>query len=262
MIEPRPNDALRLDQRLNAATAVAPRTDYLGLTKTLSYSFIFVMPLFILYEVGMLGLTAGFGTNVRIGADVFLRKVLALVGIDSTLVFGLLVMVAGLVILGVERRRGIRLNPRWFLGMFGESLAYAIVVGLAVSTVISAVLSFPPLQLEAATTRSLAEGLVLSLGAGLYEELLFRLILVTGLFALLRLIPISTFASYSIAAVIGAIIFSWVHYLGPLGDAFEVSSFAFRALMGLALNGLFLWRGFGIAAMTHALYDVLVTLFV
>ena len=61
-------------------------------------------------------------------------------------------------------------------------------------------------------------------------------------------------------AVIGALIFSWVHYIGPLGYEFTVSSFAFRALMGLALNGLFLTRGFGIAAMTHAIYDVIVTI--
>lgn len=258
MIEPRQTDALKLDQRLNAAAAVAPRSDYLGLTKTLSYSFVFVLPLFLLYEIGMVVLHVGLGTNVRIGADVLIRQFLALVGVDSTLWLGVLVMVVGAVILGAEYRRGIRIRPAWFLGMLAESAVYAVVVGMAVSMIVGAIMAMPALQIPG-TTR-FAENLVLSLGAGLYEELLFRLVLVSGLFALLRLLPISTAAAYSIAAVIGAIIFSWAHYVGPLGDPFQLSSFAFRAIMGLALNGLFLLRGFGIAAMTHALYDVMVTL--
>ncbi|NBB73510.1 MAG: CPBP family intramembrane metalloprotease, partial [Bacteroidetes bacterium] len=56
---------------------------------------------------------------------------------------------------------------------------------------------------------------------------------------------------------LGAAIFSAVHYVGPFGDAFTLASFSFRFLFGLALNGLFLWRGFGVAAWTHALYDVM-----
>lgn len=61
------------------------------------------------------------------------------------------------------------------------------------------------------------------------------------------------------AAFFGALIFSWVHYTGAYGDDFQLGSFTFRFVMGLVLNGIFLWRGFGIAAMTHALYDVVVT---
>ena len=64
--------------------------------------------------------------------------------------------------------------------------------------------------------------------------------------------------AYLIAAVVGAAIFSAVHYIGPLGDVFELPSFIFRFLFGLALNALFLVRGFGVAAWTHALYDILV----
>lgn len=254
------SDSLRLDQKLNAATAVAPRTDYLGLTKTLTYSYLFVLPLFLLYEGGMLVLHAGWGTNVRIGADVLLRRVLAAVGIDSTLWLGALVLAVGAVIVGMEWRRGIRVRPMWFGGMLLESAFYAVAVGYAVSVLVGAVFAAAPPLLQIAGAGGLAEGLVLSLGAGLYEELLFRLILVTGLFALLRQLPISKAAAYTIAAVAGALIFSWVHYIGPLGYTFTMSSFVFRALMGLALNALFLFRGFGIAAMTHALYDVFVTL--
>jgi hypothetical protein len=54
------------------------------------------------------------------------------------------------------------------------------------------------------------------------------------------------------------VLFSGAHYVGPLGDSFALPSFTFRFLFGLALNVLFLWRGFGVAAWTHALYDVMV----
>ncbi|HYE57311.1 MAG TPA: CPBP family intramembrane glutamate endopeptidase, partial [Rhodothermales bacterium] len=59
-----------------------------------------------------------------------------------------------------------------------------------------------------------------------------------------------------------ALIFSAIHYVGPYGDPFTLPSFVFRALFGLALNAVYLLRGFGVAAWTHAIYDVLVTLHV
>ena len=60
--------------------------------------------------------------------------------------------------------------------------------------------------------------------------------------------------------MVGALIFSAFHYIGPMGDTLEVGSFVFRTVAGLLLSGLFLVRGFGIAAWTHALYDVFLTL--
>jgi hypothetical protein len=62
------------------------------------------------------------------------------------------------------------------------------------------------------------------------------------------------------ATVLGAFIFSAFHYVGPLGDTLELGSFTFRMVAGLLLSGLFLLRGFGIAAWTHALYDVFLVL--
>ena len=100
--------------------------------------------------------------------------------------------------------------------------------------------------------------LSLSLGAGLYEELVFRVILVGGLFWLLNRLGAERRAAYVVAALVGALLFSAVHYVGVFGDPFEVGSFLFRFLFGLAMNVLFLVRGFGVAAWTHALYDVMV----
>jgi hypothetical protein len=67
-------------------------------------------------------------------------------------------------------------------------------------------------------------------------------------------------ASGVLATVLGALIFSAFHYIGPYGDRLELSSFAFRAVAGVLFSGLYLLRGFGIAAWTHALYDVFLSL--
>ena len=64
-----------------------------------------------------------------------------------------------------------------------------------------------------------------------------------------------------LATVVGAVIFSAFHYVGPYGDPFQLQSFAFRTISGVAFSALYLARGFGITAWTHALYDVFLLLF-
>jgi hypothetical protein len=110
-------------------------------------------------------------------------------------------------------------------------------------------------------TFDLRTQLTISLGAGIYEELLFRVLLVSGLFLLARRgFGWSGGLSGGFAAVAGALIFSAFHYIGPYGDPWALGSFTFRAVAGLLLSGLYLTRGLGITAWSHALYDVFVTL--
>jgi hypothetical protein len=55
-------------------------------------------------------------------------------------------------------------------------------------------------------------------------------------------------------------IFSAAHYVGPHGDLLDAFSFLFRFTAGAFFAVLFVFRGFGIAAGTHALYDIFVSL--
>ena len=98
----------------------------------------------------------------------------------------------------------------------------------------------------------------LSLGAGLYEELFFRVILISVLVFLISRVLSKKWLAYLVSALIAAFLFSTVHYIGEFGDPFTIGSFLFRFLFGLALNGIYVLRGFGTAAWTHALYDLLV----
>jgi membrane protease YdiL (CAAX protease family) len=133
-----------------------------------------------------------------------------------------------------------------------ESSIYAIVLGWFVGVTVGILFNVVPPQLARIDGPT---QLALSLGAGLYEELVFRVILVGGLFVVIRKFTERNLA-YLVAALIAAAIFSSVHYIGAFGDPFSIASFTFRFLFGLLLNGLYILRGFGIAAWTHALYDV------
>jgi hypothetical protein len=67
-------------------------------------------------------------------------------------------------------------------------------------------------------------------------------------------------ASAAFAVLIGALIFSAFHYIGPYRDELTHASFTFRTVAGVLFSGLYLLRGFGITAWTHALYDVFLAL--
>jgi membrane protease YdiL (CAAX protease family) len=98
---------------------------------------------------------------------------------------------------------------------------------------------------------------MISLGAGIYEELLFRVLLVSGLAWLAKTGFGWTGTAAALFAVLsGALVFSAFHYIGPYGDSFQMASFTFRAVAGVLFSGLYLLRGYGITAWTHALYDV------
>lgn len=242
--------------------ALVPRGEYFAVTRTLTYSYIFVLPLIVLYEIGVLLVNPGTQNQIRVSADIFIKRILGFVGIDGTLFVSAFILAVGAAIVLYERRHKIAIKPKYFAFMLGESLTYGIAIGMFVAWFVAELfaITWPPL-LQMAGRISTSQALVLSLGAGIYEELVFRLLLVSALVWALRLIkPIDERKRYIIAAVIGALIFSAVHYIGAYGDPFGLQSFTFRFLMGLALNALFLWRGFGIAAMTHALYDVFVVL--
>ncbi|MBL7988563.1 MAG: CPBP family intramembrane metalloprotease [Chlorobi bacterium] len=253
-----PSVSTRLERALNPALMMNYQREYLKLTTTLTYGFLFTLPLVLIYELGTWILHTGGISNIQNGADVMVKRVLEMVGLSGTLAVSALLLLIGGIIYLYERRHRYPIIPRYFGFMFGESAVYAVGIGLLVQTLLANLFTLNIPTLSASPTGpGFFEAIVLSFGAGYYEEFVFRLLLVTGLYGVLQWAKnVGDKTRYAIAAVVGGLIFSWIHYIGPLGDQFELWSFTFRFLMGLAFNALFLLRGFGVAAMTHALYDV------
>ena len=96
------------------------------------------------------------------------------------------------------------------------------------------------------------------LGAGVYEEALFRLALVPCFFGALRLLQTPTVLASSLAVTASALLFSLAHHAGSPGEAFTWFAFIFRWLAGVYFAWVFVVRGFGVAVGTHSAYDMLV----
>jgi hypothetical protein len=232
------------------------------------YSLVFAFPLLVSYELLAFVLSHGEVTGVRNGADVLLRSLfVALGGRYGLALFGIVVIGGGAAIALRDLRRSGGIRARYLLWMLGESVAYALVFGMVAGTL--TVLVLPHLSTLAGVPtagfaqriQSLPTQLMISLGAGIYEELLFRVVLVSGLAWLgFRLFGWTRTAANAFAIVVGALIFSAFHYVGPYGEPLRLDSFTFRAIAGLLFSGLYVLRGFGITAWTHALYDVFLAL--
>ncbi|MFN2400215.1 MAG: type II CAAX prenyl endopeptidase Rce1 family protein [Gemmatimonadaceae bacterium] len=242
---------------------------YWSASRSHRYSLLFALPLLILYEVLAASLHSDLsrGGEVRNGADVILKTLFsAIAGPYGPILLGA-ILIGGslwLVIRDVRRNGG-----RWgvagsdarlpvFLAMFAESVLLALAFGVVVGGITQRLLRpFLSMALGPVAEMDWWTRVMISLGAGLYEELLFRVLLVSALALVAkRLFGLRVRAAGVVAAVSAAFIFSSFHYVGPFGDALELTSFTFRFIGGLFFSGLFLLRGFGITAWTHALYDL------
>jgi hypothetical protein len=226
-------------------------------TRAPRYSLLFALPLLLAYEV--LARTVASESGIRNGADVLLKSLFIMLGGRHGLTaFAVVVLGTGTVLVVRDWRGSGAPHPRFFLGMWLESVLYAAMFGGVTGTLTGLLLNGPRgLAATQGAPLGPADEFVVSLGAGVYEELLFRVVLVT----LLGRLATEWFKwrpgwSATFAIVLGAFLFSAFHYIGPFGDTLELGSFTFRMIAGLLLNGLYLARGFGIDAWTHALYDV------
>ena len=237
-----------------------PQT-YFELSRTLTYSAAAVLPLMVIYEVGAWWLNFGSPSGVRNAADVALKEPFMIFGAYGRHVFVGLLLIGVLAIYYLETiPQRIRLVKPYFIVMLAESAVYALLFGGVINGLMRAFR--PPFLAPGMSSMDLPTKFILSLGAGLYEEFVFRVILVSALFFLLRQgANVKAPRAYVAAALLGAALFSGYHYIGSMGDVFTFHSFIYRFLAGLILNVIYLARGFGIVVYTHALYDVLVTVF-
>lgn len=225
---------------------------YRALSRTPLTSLVFTLPLVLAYEGGVLLLGRGTPRN---GADVWLRQALDALGFGAYFLLPTLTVLGLLAWHHVEHDRW-HFSPGVLLGMAGESMLWALVL-VALARLQERLW---PLQVPPAAWESLTARLVGYCGAGLYEEVLFRLLMLPAVAWLLRRLGGSDETGLVGAIVLTSGIFSLAHYVGPLGDVFEPYSFTFRVIAGIFFALVFLGRGFGIAAGTHATYDMLVGL--
>ncbi|MHC4647998.1 MAG: CPBP family intramembrane glutamic endopeptidase [Planctomycetota bacterium] len=109
--------------------------------------------------------------------------------------------------------------------------------------------------------------IVTGIGAGIYEELVFRLVLICLLMLLFQdILRLNRKNAIILSVLISAALFSAYHHIdffsGHLYQTapFTWTEFVFRTIAGVYFAALFAIRGFGITAGTHAFYDIVATL--
>ncbi len=225
---------------------------YLKETRRPIYSMALVLPFFLIYHVGSLFLQA---TYIN-GADALIIRLLSALSVHSVFASALVLLVC-FIIWQVRTRASWDIQPRKLLLLFLESLCFAILLFL--------IFAYLPVLLSGASAGAASPGglekLVLYCGAGIYEELVFRGFLL-GLLILgaTRLLGMNKTPASICSAVLAALLFALFHYLGPAGDRFSWATFLQRTWGGLYFSALFVTRGFGVTAASHAFYDMLVGL--
>ncbi|MCC6671431.1 MAG: CPBP family intramembrane metalloprotease [Planctomycetes bacterium] len=214
-----------------------------------------VLPLWLLYEALRLTLAP----HERNGAEAILAEALGLLGPQAVLilrgVFAFTVLVAAWSL----HARAVPWAKVAAVSAL-EGTLYALLLGPLAA--ILATSSQRVLQAAApgSAQGSLAADLVASLGAGIFEELFFRLILLS----LLAYVAVRACAAFGVPRPLGvafavlasALLFALFHHLGPEAPPVHRGVFLFRTCAGLLLGILFVARGFGVAVYTHSIYDV------
>ncbi len=225
--------------------------------KNLLTSLVLVFPLFLVYQFGVL-----FTLPMLNGADfltVFLFRNLGL-STGAYLAYTVAVAVAFVIAVAMLRRKQ-KFDPKLIVPVFVESAIYALTMGSLIVFVMTRVLHVSPRLAGGIAGQGLGTRFVMSLGAGVWEETIFRLGIMTGLVVLLeRVLGLGRWVAVALALVVSSVLFSAMHHIPPYGDPLQLGVFVFRVLAGCFFGLIYWFRGFAIAVYTHALYDVYVLL--
>ena len=226
---------------------------YLLKSRTSFYSFLFTLPLFFLYEVNILFLSWDDILVVRNGADFLMRNILESFDIYGLYGLGLVFFLGLLVtyIFFIKEVQQQEVNVNFLFIMLAESMLWSLVLYFLLFKFM--VLLMNPIG------KTILQQVTLAIGAGIYEEFLFRVLLIAGLSGILGFVFMwdKTFKNI-IAVVLSGGIFSAFHFMGEYGDFFSMELFLIRFFAGLILGVLYMYRGFGITAYTHSIYDLIV----
>ncbi len=260
-----------------AAPAGAPApASYWELSRRPLHVLLFLLPLIVAYEIGMplLPQPQGASGYLDIKAHGWLVRFFEMVGIAQTggLYLGGLAIVIVLVCWHLINRDPLRVRPSTLAGMALESAV--LTLPLLVMGALLARLMFAPAGGAGPEAAALSPGaplaagdvwrgmnigskITISIGAGLYEELVFRMLLIAAVHTVLvDLGKASHFVGGLVAVIVSAALFTWYHPLDSGGEHSRLHAMLSYFLLGLYFGVVFISRGFGIVVAVHALYDI------
>jgi hypothetical protein len=216
----------------------------------LATSLVLIVPLLFAYEVGVL-----FSASVN-GADLITRGVYALCGGDRAIYLTVHAAAAIGFLLWLRRSQRAAVLELDVVGPVAlEATLYALTLGAAISLIVRDVLG-----LGAGDAAGAGRAIVAALGAGVHEELVFRLGLFLGGATLLRHLGAPPRAARAAALIASSFAFAAAHHVGAAGEPWAADAVAFRALAGAAFAAIAWHRSLAHAVYAHVLYDLYVAL--
>ena len=232
---------------------------YSELSREPLYMLAFLLPMIVFYEVALYSSRAHTSAHIQIKAHDHLVKFFEMFDMPVTqgLWLGGIAIVTILFVWHVYN--GNRWTIRWQIvgGMALESICFTVPLVL-----FGAVLGGYAAAASASSIGSLDmfDKIAVSFGAGLYEELLFRMLLIAGIHSVVcNVFKQSNVMGLGIGVFASALLFALYHDLPNAGTLSPIVLFFFFGA-GVYLGLLYVIRGFGIAAATHAGYDVIATI--
>ena len=222
-------------------------------TRSSFYSFLFTIPLFFIYEVGILFLSKDDILVVRNGADFLMRSILESFGIFGLYGLGAIFLIGFIItyIYFFNDKSNKSIRADYLFIMIFESVCWALILYFLLSKFM--------LVLMNPIGKTITQQVTLAVGAGIYEEFFFRVMLISGLTGIIGFVFLWREKVRKAAAlIIAAGIFSAFHFMGDYGDYFSMELFLLRFFAGIVLGVLYIARGFGITAYAHSIYDLIV----
>ena len=207
-------------------------------------SLVLVFPVLLAYEVGVL-----FAGRVN-GADVVTRAIYAIVGSRTPYLLFHAALAVTFLLWIRHARRWSTLSLAIAAPVILEAAIYALTLGAVGSLVVDRILG---LGLAGSS-------LVSALGAGVHEELVFRLGLMTALVAALTRTALDRRMALGLAIAGSAVLFAVAHHAGAHGEPWSAHAFAFRCVAGAAFGLVFWFRSLAHAVYAHVLYDIVVAI--
>lgn len=230
--------------------------DYLRSTTHPWVSFLFITPLLAVYEGGVYYFR-GDRTFLAAQADAWVREWLQNYG--AVHIYAAPIAVVLVLLLWSWWRWSDRpTDPlSTTFGMAFESTLFAFLLW-QISRNFLPILDQLGITLELGPRQLVAAKVIMFIGAGIYEEVLFRLGLFSILTVILRLLLLPGSVAWTLGAIASSLAFAAAHHLGDHGEPMQPYVFLFRFCAGLYFALLFTFRGFGIAVGAHVGYDILV----
>lgn len=222
-------------------------------------ALVFLLPLIVLYELAVPRL----GGDQPISSDILARRLLQwffeVMGVTGFYLPGLIV-VAVLLCWHIAQKDPWKLEGKTYAVMWCESIVLSIPLFVMQMVLFRAGALQQVVETEAAPAAySWQTNMVFAVGAGIYEELLFRLIAISLIHMILvDFLKASQKHAVPVVIALSSILFALYHFPDP--GNINWGWFLFYTIAGIYFACIFIVRGFGVVAGTHAMYDVFVVI--